>query len=138
MSGAFFRVSGIDSNDGARMVFVWRRNEGPHDYALLGSGHVVGGEGFFPPPGVSVGQFCVVLLLPDGCSPGDVVVTDDKNGNEPLLGVTVTPCLTPMGYRPGAAAPASDLADCTSKTNASARAIDHGQTMIPHNPGATS
>ena len=139
MSGAFFRVSGIDPNDGARIVFVWCRDiKSPHTYLLLGSGHVVGGEGLFLPSGVSVGQFSVVFSLPYGCSPGDVVVTDDKNGDEHLLDVTVTPCSTPMGYRPGAAVPAGDLAELTGKTNASIRVIDRSQAMIARNPGATS
>jgi hypothetical protein len=137
MSSTFFRVSGIDSNDGARIVFVWCRNKGPDDYALLGAGHVVSGENFLLLPGVSVGQFSVVFALPDGCSPDDVVVTDDKNGNEPLLGVALTPCLTPMGFRFEAAVP-GDLAELNSKINAPVGAIDHGQTMSALNSGATS
>lgn len=86
----FVNVSGIDSNDGATIVFVWCRDKGPGDFALLGSGHVVGHHP--SPPGIRAGQFSVTFLLPPGCSVEDVFVTDDKSGNQHLTGVTVTPC----------------------------------------------
>ena len=102
---AFVNVSGIDPNDGAKIVFVWCRGKGPEDYALLGSGHVVGAIG--RPPGIQAGQFSVTFLLPSGCSADDVFVTDDKIGNEHLRGVTITPCLGVPGFRSGGtAAPA--------------------------------
>jgi hypothetical protein len=101
----FFNVSGIDLNDGAKIVFVWSRDKGPEDYVLLGSGHVVGAIG--RPPGILIGQFSVTFLLPPGCSADDVFVTDDKNGEEHLRGVTVTPCLGVPGFRSeGTAIPA--------------------------------
>ena len=97
--GTFVNVSGIDANDGAKIVFVWCRDKGPEDYALLVSGHVVGAVGGGRPPGVAVGQFSVTFLLPPGCSAADIFVTDDKNGNEHLLGVAVTPCLGVSGFQ---------------------------------------
>jgi hypothetical protein len=94
--GTFVNVSGIDPNDGAKIVFVWCRDKGPEDYALLGSGHVVGAIG--RPPGIQAGQFSITFLLPSGCSTDDVFVTDDKIGNEHLRGVTITPCLGVPGF----------------------------------------
>lgn len=104
MSGAFFNVSGIDPNDGAKIVSVWCRDsraKGPDNYVLLGSGHVVDAGGCAPPPGISVGQFSVTFALPYGCSADDIVVTDDKNSKEPLPDVTVTPCLVSGASRSG-------------------------------------
>jgi len=100
--GTFFNVSGTDSNDGAKIVFVWCRDKGLEDYALLGSGHVVGAVG--RPPGIMVGQYSVTFLLPPGCSADDVFVTDDTKGKEHLRGVTVTPCLGVPGFRSEATA----------------------------------
>jgi hypothetical protein len=103
--GTFVNVSGIDPNGGAKIVFVWCRDKGPEDYALLGSGHVVGAIG--RPPGIQAGQFSVTFLLPSGCSTDDVCVTDDKIGNEHLRGVTITPCLGVPGFpSEGTATPA--------------------------------
>jgi len=100
--GPFFNVSGIDSNDGAKIVFVWCRDpdKGPDDSRLVGSGHVVGADAPRP-PGISVGQFSVTLPLPPGCSADDIVVTDDKTGKDYLPNVTVTPCLVIAGLRSG-------------------------------------
>lgn len=89
--GTFINVSGIDPDNRAKIVFVWCSNKGPEDYALMGSGHVVGAAG--RPSGIMVGQFSVTVLLPPGCSTDEVFVTDDMNGQEHLRGVTVTPCL---------------------------------------------
>jgi hypothetical protein len=100
--GIFVNVSGVDINDGAKIVFVWCRDKGPEDYALLGSGHVVGAIG--RPPGIQAGQFSVTFLLPSGCSTDDVFVTDDKIGKEHLRGVTITPCLGVPGFRSEATA----------------------------------
>jgi hypothetical protein len=103
--GTFVNVSGIDPNDGAKIVFVWCRDKGLEHYALLGSGHVVGA--IDRPPGIPIGQFSVTFLLPPGCSADDVLVTDDKNGTDRLRGVTVTPCLGVPGFRSeGTATPA--------------------------------
>jgi hypothetical protein len=92
MNGAFFNVSGIDPHDGAKLVFVWSRGRGALKGAFLGSGHVVGAVGCGRPPGISVGQFSITFLLPEGCSPSDIVVTSDVGDGEYLCGVTVTPC----------------------------------------------
>ena len=100
MTGNFFNVSGIDRNDGARIVFVWCRSTGSDDYARLGTGHIVGAEGGYIPPGVTAGQYSVTFPLPYGCSAGNIVVTDDKNGKEFLPDVTVIPCLTSWGVQP--------------------------------------
>jgi hypothetical protein len=94
--GTFVNVSGIDPNDGAKIVFVWCRDKGPEDYVLLGSGHVVGAIG--RPPGIQEGQFSVTFLLPSGCSTDDIFVTDDKIGKEHLRGVAITPCLGVPGF----------------------------------------
>jgi hypothetical protein len=98
--GSFFKVSGTDPNDGARIVFVWCREKGPDDYRLLGSGHVIGPDGVRP-PGISVGQFSVTLALPPGRSPDDVVVTDDTAGKVHLPDVIITPCSTVVGFKFG-------------------------------------
>jgi hypothetical protein len=92
MNGAFFNVSGIDPNEGARIVFVWCRDKDADDYVLLGSGHPVSAVGCAPPPGITVGQFSITFPLPPGCSAGNIVVTGGKNGKEPLPDVTVTSC----------------------------------------------
>jgi len=97
--GTFADASGIDPNDGAKIVFIWCRDRGPEDYCLLGSGHVVGAVGSARPPGVPAGQFSVTFLLPPGCSVEDVFVTDDKNGEDHLRGVTIKPCLGVPGFR---------------------------------------
>ncbi len=86
----FVNVSGVDLNAGAAIVFVWCRNKGPTDYRLVGSGHIVDVPADVRPPGIQHGEYSVTFLLPSGCSVDDVFVTDDKNGNERLTGVTVT------------------------------------------------
>ena len=93
--GTFVNVSGIDPNDGAKIVFVWCRDKGLEHYSLLGSGHIVGAIG--RPPGILVGEFSITFQPPPRCYASDVFVTDDKNGNEHLRGVTVTPCLGVSG-----------------------------------------
>jgi hypothetical protein len=110
--GTFISVSGTDPNDGAKIVFVWCRDKGPEDYALLGSGHVVGAVGC--PPGIMVGQYSVTFLLPPGCSADDVFVTDDKTGKKHLRGVTVTPCLGVPGFRSEATATPSERVGATN------------------------
>jgi hypothetical protein len=113
--GTFINVSGVDPNDGARIVFVWCRDKGPEDYALLGSGHLVGAFG--RPPGIQAGQFSVTLLLPAGCSADDVIVTDDKVGNEHLRGVTITPCLGVPQFPSEGAATAARHAGTTNASH---------------------
>jgi hypothetical protein len=92
MSDAFFNVSGVDPNDCANTVFVWCRNESADDKLLLGSGHIVGPDVLARPPGILVGQFSVTFRLPTGCVASNIVVTDDKDGNEILPNVSITPC----------------------------------------------
>jgi hypothetical protein len=99
MNGVFFNASGVDHNDGAKIVFVWCRDRGPGGYALLGSGHLVGSIVSVLPPGISPGQFSVTFPLPLGRSADDVFVTDDKAGSEHLAGVTITPCTGVSGLR---------------------------------------
>ena len=102
MSGAFFNVSGIDPNDGAKIVFVWCRARGQDTDTLVGSGHVVGaGGGGGLPPGIRVGQFSVTFELPAGCPDDSVVVTDDKSGKDFLPGVTLVACRTSARLQSG-------------------------------------
>jgi hypothetical protein len=126
MSGGFVNVSGIDPNDGAKIVFVWCRDpdKGPDDSRLVGSGHVVGPDAPRP-PGISVGQFSVTFPLSPGCSADDIVVTDDKTGKDYLPGVTVTPCSAIAGLRSGGTVipnPAV-LADATNASPQSSQTV---------------
>jgi hypothetical protein len=107
MSDAFFRASGIDANDGAKVVFVWCRSEAQGSPLLVGSGHIVS-AGVSLPPGIRLGQFSVTFLLPPGYSADNVVVTDDTDGKIFLPDVTVTDCSTSVGAHLGVAAPHSD------------------------------
>jgi hypothetical protein len=87
----FYNASGIDSNDSARMVFVWRVR-GPDDWVLLGSGHLVGNLG--RPKGIRAGQFSVTFALPAGCAADEIVVTDHSTSKMPLPSVIIRPCST--------------------------------------------
>jgi hypothetical protein len=136
MSGTLFKVSGIDPNDGVRIVFVWCRDEGFDNYALLGSGHVVAAGGVGLPPGISVGQFSVTFLLPYGRSASSIVVTDDKNGKEFLHDVIVTPCSVPAAFQPGVTVAPGDPAMCAGVTNASSRSVNRGQVVMAHSTGS--
>jgi hypothetical protein len=89
----FVNISGIDPNDGATLVFVWCRKEGPENFALLGSGNVVSLPTSARLPGIESGQFSVTIPLPLGRSIDDLFVTDDKTGDEHLTGVTMTACV---------------------------------------------
>jgi hypothetical protein len=109
LEGAFCNVSGVDPNDGAKIVFVWRRGKSPGDHELLGSGHVVGAMG--RPPGIQIGQYSITFPLPPGCSPDDLVVTDDTSGKEQLPGVTVTPCSPMPGLSSGGTISPGDPTD---------------------------
>lgn len=103
MNNAFYRASGVDPNDGAKIVYVWCRDKNQDSYTLIGSGYVVGGQAGLP-PGIRAGQFCVVFILPPGCSADTIVVTDDKNGKEFLPNVSIIPCSTLAGFQPGVGA----------------------------------
>jgi len=107
-TGAFYNVSGIDPNEGAKTVFVWRRDKGTDDYALLGSGHVVGVLG--RPPGIQQGQFSITFPLPPGCSAEDLVVTDDTSGKEPLPNVIRRPCSVVAEFKFGGRVSSGDRA----------------------------
>jgi hypothetical protein len=48
MHNTFYRVSGVDQNDGAKIAFVWCRAEGQEGLTLVGSGHIVNAEGDLP------------------------------------------------------------------------------------------
>jgi hypothetical protein len=89
--GTFVNVSGIDTNEGVNIVFVWGRRDSSQDYELLGSGHVVGSIRGGRPPGISIGQYSVTVLLPAASSVADIFVTDDRS-EERLAGVNVRPC----------------------------------------------
>lgn len=104
MSSAFFRVSGVDTNDGANIVFVWCQSDGRGSHVPVGSGRVVP-TGTNCPPGIRPGQFAVVVLLPRDCSADSIIVTDDKDGKRILPDITVIPCLTRTGSQPVAVAP---------------------------------
>lgn len=100
--GNYYNVTGVDPNEGARIVFVWARTQDSGSKVLLGSGHVVGAVGCGRPPGVPIGQYCVTFPLPPGSAADDVVLTDDKNADVHLSDVTLTHCSTLAGLRSGA------------------------------------
>lgn len=116
--GQFVNVSGIDPHDGAKIVFVWCPNKGLENYALLGSGHVVGALASVLPPGIAAGQFSVTFLLPPGCDAEDVFVTDDVSGKQHLPDVTVTPCSGSSEIRSPAIAEPADVSGSVGATNA--------------------
>ena len=93
----YFNVSGIDRNEGASIVFVMCRSAASDGYVQLGSGHIVGANGGFVPPGVQAGQYSVTFRLPDGCSASSIVVRDDKNDKAFLKDVKVIPCEVSSG-----------------------------------------
>jgi hypothetical protein len=103
MSNAIFRASGVDPNDGAKIVYVWCRDKNQDSYTLIGSGYVVGAQAGLP-PGIRPGQFCVVFILPPGHSADTIVITDDTNGKEFLPNVSVIPCATSAVFHPGVGA----------------------------------
>jgi hypothetical protein len=119
MSGAFFQVSGIVSNEDARTVFVWCRDKISNDAVLLGTGHVAGAGGCFIPPGVPIGQFRVTFLLPSRNSAADLIVTADRDGKELLPDVTVTPCRVSAGSWSGLTIPLGGPSAPADTTNAS-------------------
>jgi len=97
MNGTFFKVSGTASPRTAGMVFVWCRKESSNEYQLLGSGSTIEAGAWSPPPGISIGQFSVTFLLPNGCSIASVIVTEDLNAKRRLAEVTITACLVEVG-----------------------------------------
>ena len=94
----YFNVSGIDRNEGAGIVFVMCRSAASEGgYVQVGSGHIVGANGGFVPPGVQAGQYSVTFQLPHGCAPNSIVVRDDKNDKVFLKDVKVIPCEVSSG-----------------------------------------
>ena len=91
-ASGYFNVSGIDRNEGASAVFVMCRSAASNGYVQVGSGHIVGANGAFVPPGVQAGQYCVTFRLPEGCAPSSIAVIDDKNDKAFLKDVKVVPC----------------------------------------------
>jgi hypothetical protein len=87
----YFNVSGVDRNEGARVVFVMCRSGAADGYVRVGSGHIVGVDGGFVPPGIEAGQFRITFRLPYGCSPSTIIVKDDKDA-ELTRDIKVTPC----------------------------------------------
>lgn len=102
MLGRFFEVSGIASNEGAKLAYVWCRAEGGNDYRLVGSGHVVGADGIRP-PGIKAGQFAIAIRLPPDGAVETIAVTDDVSGEELIPGVSIIECPAPAGFRAGTA-----------------------------------
>jgi hypothetical protein len=90
----FFNVSGVDSNPGATIVFVWCRDKNTDKHVLVGSGHVVGEFGCGRPPGVPIGQFSITFPLPAGCSVADVFLTNDHESDGHLSTFVITACAT--------------------------------------------
>lgn len=97
MSASFFRVSGIDPNDGAKMAFVWCRSEDQDGFILVASTYIVGAS-TVRPPGIHPGQFSVAFLLPAHCLADSIIVTDDLDERRSLGDVVVEKCPTPNGF----------------------------------------
>jgi hypothetical protein len=110
----FCNASGLNPNNGAKIVFVWHYR-GPCDYVPLGSGHVVDAVG--RPPGIRVGQYSVTFPLPPGCSADEIVVTDDT-GVAHLLSAIVRPCSAVLEFKLGGKDSAGDRAARIVATNA--------------------
>jgi hypothetical protein len=89
MNGALFRASGVDANEGAKTVFVWRHDAASNKFRLLASGRIM--EAAAVPPGAPPGQFGVTFMLPEGCSFDSIVVTDDKNNDKFLPSINFEP-----------------------------------------------
>ena len=108
--------SGLDPNTRAKIVFVWHYR-GPDDYVPLGSGHVV--DAFGRAPGIQVGQYSVTFPLPPGCSPDEIVVTDDASDKAHLPSAIVRPCSALLEFKLGGRDSAGDRAVHTVATKAS-------------------
>ena len=95
-ANAFCNASGLDLNTRAKIVFVWHYRS-PNDYVPLGSGNVV--DAFGRPPGIQVGQYSVTFPLPPGCSPDEIVVTDDASDKGHLPSAIVRPCSALLEFK---------------------------------------
>jgi hypothetical protein len=136
MSSEYFNVSGVDQYEGAENVFVRCRNGGPDGDILLGSGRVVGVGGGSLLPGVQVGQFSITLLLPDGCSADNIVVSRDKSGKELLADVTITRCLIRAEARSGGTIIPGNSPIRAGATDVASHLINRGQIIMAQKTGS--
>ena len=113
---AFCNASGIDPNERAKTVFVWRA-KGSDDYVLLGSGQVVQALG--RPPGIQIGQYSITFPLPHGCSADEVVITDDTSGRAHLPSLLLRSCSAVAELKFGRRVPFGDRAQPAIADNAS-------------------
>ncbi len=89
----YLSVSGVDPNEGATTVYVWRRDQAAKEgRVLLSTAPLVPAEQAARLPGIQPGEFRVTFPAPAGCSVRDILVTDDLKKEEPLPNVTVVPC----------------------------------------------
>ncbi|MDI9847744.1 hypothetical protein QM467_06715 [Rhodoblastus sp. 17X3] len=91
MSGSLYAVKGVDLREGAKTVFVWRRLDAEPKFSLLGSGAISRPQAAANQS--AAGAFSVTIMLPDGCSHNDVVVTDDVATDEFLPNVSLVPAV---------------------------------------------
>ena len=136
MSGAYFNVSGIDQSEDAETVFVRYRNGDPDDDILLGSGRVVGRGGGSLLPGIQVGQFSIIFLLPDGASADNIVVSRDRSGKELLSGVVLTRCLIRAEARSGGTIIPDNPSPRAGATNVASHFTSSGQFIIAQKKGS--
>lgn len=137
MSRSFFNVSGIDPKEDAKIVFVWCRNGDFDSDMLLGSGCVVGADGYRP-PGIQVGQFSITFPLPAGCLADNILVTHDKNGKEPLSGVTLTRCADQAVFQSTGHIFPDNPPMHTDVIDAASHFINRGQIIMAHKTGLES
>lgn len=89
----YLSVSGVDPNEGATTVYVWRRDPAEKEgRVLVGSAPLVPAEMATRLPGIQPGEFRVTFPTPKGCSASDIIVTDDLLKEEPLSNIAVVPC----------------------------------------------
>jgi hypothetical protein len=130
MGGTFYNVSGVDTTEEARVVFVWWLDRSSGNRALLGSGHVLNVGAGHLPPGIRAGQFSVTFLLPPRRAADDIVVTDDTNSDAFLPDVTVTPCAVSAPGQSGAAPAPRDPATRAGTTDTTSRPRNSGQLVM--------
>jgi hypothetical protein len=99
MSSDFFKVTGIDPNEDANVVFVWSRDRASNEPVLLGSGHVVRAD-TVRPSGIADGQYAITFILPENCIRAGIIVTGDAEGKQILPRINVTACSVPAGTEP--------------------------------------
>jgi hypothetical protein len=134
VSCSFFNVSGIDPKEDTKIVFAWCRNEDFDSEVLLGSGYVVGADGYRP-PGLLVGQFSITFPLPAECLADNIVVTLDKNSKEPLSGVTLTRCVTQAVFQSAGRIIPDNPPMHTDAIDAASHFVNRGQIIMAHKTG---